>query len=101
MDEEEVRGYSFDDSTGVGFSEQFAAPDCRGGQRLPRLESGFDERLDLPGQVVGAQRSAAKIRAGRDPHAGPMGEADALDRPLPSMRDSLLPLVADEPGQGR
>src|SRR2546428_4719392 len=52
MDEEEVRGSSFDDSTGVGFSEQFAAPDCRGGQRLPRLESRFDERLDLPREML-------------------------------------------------
>ena len=51
--------------------------------------------------MVRPEGSAAKIRAGRDSYARPVGEADALDRPVPPTRDPLLPLVADEPGQRR
>src|SRR2546422_5131393 len=101
MDEEEVRWAAFDDSAGFGLPEQLSAADRRGRERLPRLEAGFDERLDLPGEVVRPQGSAAKIRAGCDPHARAVGEVYALDRPLAPTPDSLLPLVADEPGQRR
>src|SRR5436853_5064056 len=95
--EEEVRRPAFDDSTGLRLAQHLAATDRRGRERLRRLQSGLDERLDLPGEVVRAKRPAAKIRPGRDPHAGAVGQLDALDRPLPPPRSALLPLVADEP----
>src|SRR2546426_2853581 len=101
MDQEEIGRSSFDDATGRCFSQQVSATDCRGRERFPRLEAGFDERLDLPGEMVRPQGSAAKIRAGCDPHARAVGEVYALDRPLAPTPDSLLPLVADEPGQRR
>src|SRR3989454_2994718 len=101
VDEEEIGGPAFDDATSLVFRKEVSASDCRGRERLPRLEARFDERLDLPGEMVRSQGSAAKIRAGRDPYAGSVSEADALDRPLPPMRDSFPPFVADEPGQCR
>src|SRR5437899_6087227 len=39
-----------------------------------------------------------EVSAGRDTYARPIGEAHALDRPLPPTRDPLLPLVAQERG---
>src|SRR5437867_9923995 len=101
MDQEEIGRTSFDDAPGRCFSEQVSAADRRGRERFPRLQAGFDERFDLPGEVVRPEGSTAKIRAGRDPHARAVGEAYALDRPLAPTSDSLLPLVADEPGQRR
>src|SRR2546426_5173585 len=101
MAQEEIGRTSFDDATGRCFSQQVSAADRRGRERFPRLEARFDERLDLPGEVVRPQGSAAKIRAGCDPHARAVGEVYALDRPLAPTPDSLLPLVADEPGQRR
>src|SRR5438046_9310170 len=95
--EEEVRRPGFDDSPGLRLAQQLAAPDRRGRERLRRLQPGLDERLDLPREVVRAKRPAAEIRPGRDPHARPVGQLDALDRPLPPTRGALLPLVADEP----
>src|SRR2546422_8704589 len=99
MDQEEIGRTSFDDATRQCFTEQVSAADRRGRERFPRLEAGFDERLDLPGEMVRPQGSAAKIRAGCDPHARAVGEVYALDRPLAPTPDSLLPLVADEPGR--
>src|SRR5213594_2045100 len=101
MDQEEIGRTSFEDAPGRCFSQQLSAADRRGRERLPRLEAGFDERLDLPGEMVRPQGSAAEIRAGCDPHARAVGEVYALDRPLAPTPDSLLPLVADEPGQRR
>src|SRR3989475_8214803 len=101
MDQEEIGGPTFDDAPGRRFSQQVSAADRRGRERFPRLEAGFDERLDLPGEMVRPQGSAAKIRACCDPHARAVGEVYALDRPLAPTPDSLLPLVADEPGQRR
>src|SRR2546426_815212 len=101
MHEEEVGGPTFDDSARRSFTEQVSAADRRGRERLPRLEAGFDERLDLPGEMVRPERSTAEVRPGRDTHTGAVGELDALDRPLAPTPDSLLPLVADEPGQRR
>src|SRR2546426_3295865 len=98
-DEEEIGGSAFDDSASRCFSEQVSAADRRGRERLPRLEASFDERLDLPREVVRAQGPAAEIGARRDSHAGAVGELDALDRPLPAMCDPFLPFVADEPRQ--
>src|SRR5207245_9671024 len=51
--------------------------------------------------MVRAQRTAPEVSAGRDTYARPIGEAHALDRPLPPTRDPLLPPVADEPGHRR
>src|SRR5947199_3001761 len=101
MDQEEIGRTSFEDAPGRCFSQQLSDADRRRRERLPRLEAGFDERLDLPGEMVRPQGSAAKIRAGCDPHARAVGEMYALDCPLAPTRDSLLPLVADEPGQRR
>src|SRR5207245_9809782 len=98
-DEEEVRGSSFDDSPGLRCSEELPAEDRRARECLQRLEARFDERLDLPREVVRAQGSSAKVCPSRHPHAGPVSEVYALDRPLPPTRDPLLPFVADEPGQ--
>src|SRR5438309_11866575 len=95
--EEEVRRPAFDDSTGLRLAEELSAPGRRGRERLRRLQSGLDERLDLPREVVRAKRPAAEIRPGRDPHAGAVGQLDALNRPLPPTRGALLPFVADEP----
>src|SRR5436309_5817637 len=101
MDQEEIGRPSFDDSARRCYPDEVSAADRRGRERLPRLQAGFDERLDLPGEVVRPQGSAAKIRAGRDPHTRAVGEVYALDRPLAPTPDSLFPLVADEPGQRR
>jgi len=80
VDEEEVRGSSFDDSPGLRFPEELPAEDRRARECLPRLEARFDERLDLPGEVVRAQGSSAKVCPSRNPHAGPVSEVYALDR---------------------
>src|SRR3989475_8947604 len=101
MDEEEIGGPAFNDATGLSFLEQLSAADCCGRERLPWLEARFDERLDLPRPMVRAQRTAPQVSARRQTYARPIGEAHALDRPLPPTRDPLLPLVADEPGQRR
>src|SRR5437867_1393777 len=101
MDQEEIGSTSFDDAPGRCFSQQVSAADRRRRERLPRLEAGFDERLDLPGEMVRPERSTAEVRPGRDTHAGAVGELDALDRPLPAMYNPFLPLVADEPRQRR
>src|SRR2546428_11318590 len=101
VEEEEVRGSSFDDSPGLRFPEKLPAEDRRARECLPRLEARFDERLDLPREVVRAQGSSAKVCPSRNPHAGPVSEVYALDRPLPPTRDPLLPFVTDEPGQRR
>src|SRR3989454_6309825 len=101
VDEEEIGGPAFDDATSLVFRKEFAAADRRGRESLPRLEAGFHERLDLPGEMVRSQGTAPEIRPGRDSYARAVGEVDALDRPLPPMRDSLPPFVADEPGQCR
>src|SRR3989475_10372619 len=101
VDEEEIGGPAFNDATGLSSLEQLSAADCCGRERLPWLQARFDERLDLPRQMVRAQRTAPEVSAGRDTYARPIGEAHALDRPLPPTRDPLLPLVADEPGQRR
>src|SRR5436309_12973096 len=98
MDQEEIGGSTLDDSTGRCFAEQVSAAGRRGRERLPRLEAGFNERLDFPGEMVRPQGSSAKVRAGRDLHARAVGEVYALDRPLAATRDALLPPVADEPG---
>src|SRR5207245_2789358 len=98
MDEEEIGGPAFNDATGLSFLEQLSAADCCGRERLPWLKARFDERLDLPRQMVRAQRTAPEVSAGRDTYARPIGEAHALDRPLPPTREPLLPLAADEPG---
>src|SRR5947208_14199782 len=95
--EEEVRRPAFDDSTGLRLAQQLAAPDRRGRERLRRLQPGLDERLDLPREVVRAKGPAAEIRSSRDPHAGAVGQLDALDRPLPPTRGPRLPFVADDP----
>src|SRR5205807_5718634 len=96
MDEEEVRGAPLEDSARVGVVEEFSAADGRGGEGLPWLEPRLDERFDLPREVVGPEGSAAEVRPRRNPDAGTVGQADALDRPFPSSGDALLPLVADE-----
>src|SRR5436190_309691 len=96
MDEEEVRGAPLEDSTRVGVVEEFSAADGRGGEGLPWLEPRLDERFDLPREVVGPEGPAAEVRPRRDPDAGAVGQADALDRSLPSSGDALLPLVADK-----
>src|SRR5438309_10671642 len=96
MDEEEVRGAPLEDSTRVGVVEEFSAAYGRGGEGLPGLEPRLDERFDLPCEVVGPEGSAAEIRPRRDPDAGAVGQADALDRSLPSSGDALLPLDADK-----
>src|SRR6185295_8370942 len=44
-----------------------------GAERLPRLQPGVDEPLDLPGELVGPERAAAEVGAGRDPDAGAVG----------------------------
>src|SRR5213078_1048857 len=96
MDEEEVRGAPLEDSARVGVVEEFPAANGRGGEGLPWLEPRLDERFDLPREVVGPEGSATKIRPRRDPDAGAVGQADALDRPFPSSGDALLPFVADK-----
>src|SRR5213076_1568306 len=96
VDEEDIRGASLEDAACVGVVEEFPAADGRGGEGLPRLQSRLDERFDLPREVVGPEGSAAEVRPRRDPHAGAVGQADALNRSLPSSRDALLPVVADE-----
>src|SRR2546427_1034196 len=99
MDEEEIGGPAFNDATGLSFLEQLSAADCAGSDRLPWLAARFDEPLDLPRQMVRAQRTAPEVSAGCDPHARAVSEVYALDRALAPMRDPLLPLVADEPRQ--
>src|SRR5439155_1073232 len=84
------------DSARVGVVEEVSAADGRGGEGLPRLEPRLDERFDLPREVVGPEGSATEVRPRRNPDAGAVGQADALDRPFPSSGDALLPLVADK-----
>src|SRR2546427_10894456 len=91
--EEEVRGAAFDDSPGLRFPEELPAEDRRARECLPRLEARLDERLDLPREVVRAQGSSAKVCPSRHPHAGPVSEVYALDRPLPPPPHPLLPFV--------
>src|SRR2546426_12294829 len=101
VDEEEVSRPAFDDATGLAFPEELSAADRRGRECLPRLQTGLDKRLDLPRQMVRAQGTAPEIGTGRDSYACAIRKVHALDRPFPPMRDSFLPLVADEPGQRR
>src|SRR5947207_11724925 len=96
MDEEEVRGAPLEDSARVGVVEEFSAADGRGGEGLPWLEPRLDERFDVPREVVGPEGSATEVRPRRNPDAGAVGQADALDRPFPSSGDALLPLFTDE-----
>src|SRR5438445_456437 len=70
--------------------------------RTPTLSSrALETRLALPRQMVRAQGTAPEIGTGRDSYACAIRKVHALDRPFPPMRDSFLPLVADEPRQRR
>src|SRR5205807_414770 len=84
--EEEVRGTTFDDSTGFRLAQELSALDRRGHERLRRLQPGLDERLDLPREVVRAKRPAA------DPDPGPGQET--------RMRGHLRPATVREVDDG-
>src|SRR3989442_13363571 len=99
VDEEEVRGPAFDDAPRFGFVQKLPAANRCGGQRLPGFQAGLHQGLDLPGEMIRSQGTAAEIRSGRDSYARPVREVNALNRPLPPTRDPFLPFVADEPGQ--
>src|SRR5258705_1664346 len=78
---------------GVLHAIQRSAVTRRGCERLVRLETRVDEKLDLPGQVAGAPRTAAEVGAGRDRHPRPLRGRDrrvrtffALRYPLASFR---------------
>src|SRR5881397_3279071 len=86
MDQEEIGRTSFDDAPGRCFSQQVSAADRRGRERFPRLEAGFDERLDLPGEVVRPQGSAAEIRPGE---RGGRSRSPALADAIRSFPSSL------------
>ena len=68
------------EDAGLWLAEELAAAPRRGAERLPRLETGGDERLDLPGELVRPGRAAAEIGAGRDPDAGSTGRSGSIPR---------------------
>src|SRR5690348_1869889 len=72
----EVRGAADLDPPGVGVAEHGTALPGRGAERLPRLKPRLDQRLHLPGEVTGANRTAAEVAPGRDRYARLVGEPD-------------------------
>ena len=63
VDEEEVRRSALTDAAGLGLAEDLARLPGDRGQAFPGLEARLDERLHLPGQLVGPARAAAEVGA--------------------------------------
>src|SRR4051812_28242082 len=78
VDQEEVRRSSLADRSGGRLIQQLAAAPRRGRKRLPWLEAGTNQRLDFPGELVGAQRATTEIGAGRDRDTRGAREPNAL-----------------------
>src|SRR6185436_14900060 len=95
--EDEVRGPAVAQVAGIGLAEELAAAPRGGAERLPRLQPGVDEPLDLPGELVGPERAAAEVGAGRDPDAGAVGGPNRRLRVLAAGRQGGTPLGAREP----
>src|SRR6476660_4701126 len=97
MDEDEVGRASLRDDSGACLSEQLAASPGGSTERLPRLQAGLHERLDLPGDLIRPGRTATEVRAGRDRDARRVGETDALLRPLDPGGQLLAAVRRGEP----
>ena len=74
VDQEEVRRTALADATGPGLADEVSAAPRRGRQRIVRLETGSHEARDLPGELVGAQRTSAEVTARGDRDAGVSGQ---------------------------
>ena len=62
MDEDEISRTALTDDAGFGLAEEPSAVAGRGCQGLPWLEPRGDQALDLPGEQVRAERTAAEVR---------------------------------------
>src|SRR4029453_12285493 len=60
VDEEEVGRAALGEGAGAGLAQQPSAVDGGRGQGVIRLQPGGDQRLDLPGELVGPQAAAAE-----------------------------------------
>ena len=96
MDQHEVTRTALADHAGVRLAEELSSAPRRRRQGLPRLQPGLHELLHLPGELVRPRGAAAEVRPRRDRHAGPVGDADAVDRPFAARLHLRAPLVRRE-----
>ena len=61
MDQQEVGRATLFQGAGAGLAQQAPAVDGRRGQGVVGLQPGGDQRLHLPGELVGPQRPAAEV----------------------------------------
>jgi hypothetical protein len=78
-------GATLGEDAGAGLAQQPPAVDGGRGQGVIGLQPGGDQRLTLPGELVGPQPAAAEVGPGAKQHPRGMGEPDRLMRRRPPL----------------
>jgi len=98
VDQQEVGRAALGEDAGAGLAEQAPAVDGCRGQGVVGIETGGDQRLDLPGELVGAQRAAAEVGAAAI--STPAADASRTDSCAASRRSASADRPSAEANRG-